>query len=77
METSSVSVTTLHIQFYCENGGGVYDRNSIIINNLLIILWNSRISYHKYCLNYNFGYYFEQIKKHHITLSQSYVVFTI
>ena len=51
----------LHTQFYCENGGGVYGRINIINNNLSIILWINRCNYHKYCLNYNFSYYFEQI----------------
>ena len=56
----------LHTQFYCENGGGVYGRINIIDNNLSIILWINRCNYHKYCLNYNFSYYFEQIIKRHI-----------
>ena len=42
---------------YCENGGGVYGRTSIINNNLFIILWINKCNYHKYCLNYNFGYH--------------------
>ena len=56
------SITT-YIQKFCRNGGGVYGRNKIISYNLSIILRINRNNYHKYCLNYNFGYYFEQIEK--------------
>jgi hypothetical protein len=45
--------------------------------NMVTIFRISNSYYHSSCLNHNFGYYFEQIKKHHITLSQSYVVFII
>ena len=31
---------------YCENGGGVYGRTSIINNNLFIILWINKCNYH-------------------------------
>ncbi len=60
---------------YCENGGGVYGRTSIINNNLFIILWINKCNYHKYCLNYNFGYHFEQIIKRHICLAERCVVY--
>ena len=35
----------------------------------------SMVEYHKYCLNYNFGYLFEQIKKRHICLAERCVVY--
>ncbi len=65
----------LHTQIYCEIGGGVYGRISIINNKLSIILWINRYNYHKYCLNHNFGYHFEQIIKRHICLAERCVVY--
>ena len=65
----------IYIVFYYENGGGVYGRINIINNNLSIILWINRCNYHKYCLNYNFGYCFEQIIKRHICLAERCVVY--
>ena len=59
-----VNVTCCHlqIQLSCKNGGGVYDRNETIDDNIFVVLWNDRFSYHKYCLNNNFSYNYEQIK---------------
>ena len=71
----SRQVFHLHTQFYCENGGDVYGRISIISNNLSIILRINRYNYHKYCLNYNVSYLFEQIKKRHICLAERCVVY--
>ena len=44
------------------NGGGVYDRNRIIINNKITIYCSYRSNYYSNCLNYSFGYNFKQIK---------------
>ena len=76
MGKSSVSATTLHTQFICGNGGGVYDRSKTINNYLHIVLWNNCISYHKYCLNCNFSYYYVQIKKAPHMLCQALWCFT-
>ncbi len=69
------SICHLHTQFYCENGGGVYGRIRIIFNNLPIILRINGCNYHKYCLNYNFGYHFEQIIKRHICFAERCAVY--
>ena len=61
MSISIVSATTLHTQFFCENGGGVYDRIKDFCNNISIILWTNRYNYHKYCLNFNYSFLFVNV----------------
>ena len=75
MRKVDVFVLPLTYTVYCKNGGGVYGRISIISNNLSVILWINSCNYHKYCLNYNFSYYFEQIIKRHICLAERCVVY--
>lgn len=67
----------LHIQQCCKNGGGVYDRIFANIDYTIIIYWNNIYNYHKYCLNYNVSYYFEQIKTNDTFALQSDVSFII
>lgn len=73
----NVTCYHLHIQRGCKNGGGVYDRNKTINDNIFIVLWNDRFNYHKYCLNNNISYNYEQIKIRHICFLRAMCRFNI
>ena len=63
MRKSSVGATTLHTQFLLWEWGWCYDRNNINSISMSIILRIDSSNNRSSCLNYNFGYCFEQIKK--------------
>lgn len=76
MRISSVGATTLHTQFMLWEWRWCYG-NVINSINIPIILRINRSYYHSSCLNHNFGYYFEQIKKAPHYALPSYVVLNI
>lgn len=63
MRKSSVGATTLHTQFLLWEWGWCYDRNNINSISMAIVLRTDSSNNRSSCLNYNFGYCFEQIKK--------------
>ncbi len=63
-----MGATTLHTQLLLWDWRWCYG-SSINSVNMVAILWISNSHYHSSCLNYNFGYCFEQIKKHHVRFS--------